>query len=139
MQRRRLLNWLRWTGLGAIFPALLGTGCQPNSGEDNQGFAYFVDLPVLDEEGFILQDYFAKVPVLAVRDPQDKNVVRAVNALCSHEQCLVNWKKEKGVFVCPCHGSTFGPDGKFLQGPADGKPLQTFPTKIEGQELWVKA
>jgi cytochrome b6-f complex iron-sulfur subunit len=140
MDRRRLLNGLGWGSLGAIVSGLSAwlAGCTPKSGEDAQGFAQFVNLAVLDESGHILKDYFAKDPVLVVRDPQDKNVIRAVNALCTHQQCLVNWKADKAVFVCPCHGSTFAPDGKYLQGPAKSG-LQTFPAKVKDGEVWVKA
>jgi cytochrome b6-f complex iron-sulfur subunit len=140
MKRRRLLNWLGWGSLGTwlsgVIPFL--TSCTPKSGEDAEGFARFVSLPVLDEAGSVLQDYFAKDPVIVVRDPENKNVIYAVNALCTHQQCLVNWQPDKAVFVCPCHGSTFAPDGKYLQGPARNG-LETFPTKVRENEVWVKA
>jgi cytochrome b6-f complex iron-sulfur subunit len=140
MKRRRLLAGMSWTVIGSALSIVWGflSGCKPRSGQDKEGFVRFVALPVLDEAGFILQDYFAKDPVIVIRDPQDKNVIHAVNALCTHQQCLVNWQKEKNVFICPCHGSTFGPDGKFLQGPAN-KALATFPAKILGDDVWVKA
>jgi cytochrome b6-f complex iron-sulfur subunit len=140
MDRRRVIAGLGWGSLGAIFAGLTGwlTGCRPKGVEDAEGFARFVELAVLDESGSILQDYFAKDPVMVVRDPKDKNVIHAVNALCTHQQCLVNWQQEKSVFICPCHGSTFAPDGKYLQGPAKSG-LQTFPTKIKDGDVWVKA
>jgi cytochrome b6-f complex iron-sulfur subunit len=140
MDRRRVIAGLGWGSLGAILAGLTGwlTGCRSQGGADAEGFARFVELAVLDESGAILQDYFAKDPVMVVRDPQDKNVIHAVNALCTHQQCLVNWQKEKSVFVCPCHGSTFAPDGKYLQGPVKSG-LQTFPTKVKDGDVWVKA
>ncbi len=140
MDRRRLLAWLGWGTLGAWLAGVTSwlAGCVPKSGEDAEGFARFVNLAVLDESGAILQDYFAKDPVVVVRDPEDQNVIHAVNALCTHQQCLVNWQPDKDVFVCPCHGSTFAPDGKYLQGPAK-KALETFPTKIREGDVWVKA
>lgn len=140
MDRRRLLTWLGWGSLGALLAGVTTwlAGCSPKSEEDGEGFARFVSLAVLDESGSILQDYFAKDPVVVVRDPEEKNVIYAVNALCTHQQCLVNWKADRSVFVCPCHGSTFGPDGKYLQGPAK-QDLQTFPTKIRDEDVWVKA
>lgn len=140
MDRRRLLAWFGWGSLGVWLSGVSAwlTGCAPKSGEDAEGFARFVNLAVLDESGSILQDYFAKDPVVVVRDPEDKNVIYAVNALCTHQKCLVNWRPDKAVFVCPCHGSTFAPDGKYLQGPAQ-KGLETFPTKIHEEDVWVKA
>jgi cytochrome b6-f complex iron-sulfur subunit len=140
MKRRHILSWLNWTLLGGGLSGLLSTwlaGCTGGP-KKNGGFAEFVRLDVLDESGYILQDYFAKEPIVAVRDPKDKNVIHAVNALCTHQGCLVNWHKDKQVFLCPCHGSSFAADGKYLQGPTN-KDLQTFPAKIEGSSVWVKA
>jgi cytochrome b6-f complex iron-sulfur subunit len=140
MDRRRLIKGLGWGSLGAMVSGLTGwlTGCRPQAGTDAEGFARFVELAVLDESGSILSDYFAKDPVIVVRDPKDKNVIHAINALCTHQQCLVNWEKEKSVFICPCHGSIFAPDGKYLEGPAKSA-LQTFPTKLKDGDVWVKA
>jgi cytochrome b6-f complex iron-sulfur subunit len=127
MKRRR---WLM-----GLFTAFLAA-CQNKGTKD--GFAEFVSVAVLDEAGSVLQDYFSKDPIVVVRDPQDPNVIHAVNAFCTHQRCLVNWDKAQKVFICPCHGSTFGADGKYLQGVAT-QPLQTFPAKIDGKSVWVKA
>jgi cytochrome b6-f complex iron-sulfur subunit len=62
----------------------------------------------------------------------------AVNATCSHQGCVLKWQPAKKALVCPCHGSTFGADGKVLQGPAT-RALATYPVLIEGQDVWVKA
>lgn len=40
----------------------------------------------------------------------------AVSLICTHLGCVVK-ATDKG-FDCPCHGSTFGPDGAVLRGPA---------------------
>ncbi|OGU68256.1 MAG: hypothetical protein A3C56_06815 [Ignavibacteria bacterium RIFCSPHIGHO2_02_FULL_56_12] len=42
----------------------------------------------------------------------------AVSAVCTHLGCIANWKSEEGVIACPCHGSKFNKEGKFLEGPA---------------------
>jgi cytochrome b6-f complex iron-sulfur subunit len=134
MKRRQVLGWLNWFAMGSGLSAFLASCGGSNKG----GFDQFVRLDVLDESGSILKDYFAKDPIIVVRDPKDKNTVHAVNALCTHQGCLVNWNKDKQVFICPCHGSSFAADGKYLQGPAN-KALDTFPAKIEGPNVLVKA
>jgi cytochrome b6-f complex iron-sulfur subunit len=107
--------------------------------EDNsEGFQWFVSLAVLDEAGMILRDNFAKDPILLIRDPKDAKITHAVKAQCPHQGCLVNWKLEQSAFVCPCHGSTFGPDGKVIQGPAK-RDLATLPSKIVGSDVLVQA
>ena len=36
---------------------------------------------------------------------------------CTHLGCRIN-KSTPETLVCPCHGSSFGVDGKVLNGPA---------------------
>jgi cytochrome b6-f complex iron-sulfur subunit len=42
--------------------------------------------------------------------------VRAVSAICTHLGCTL--EKSDDGFICPCHGSSFDPDGRVLSGPA---------------------
>lgn len=53
----------------------------------------------------------------------------AVNAICTHAGCLVNWNG-KNEFDCPCHGSKFTERGKVIQGPAE-KPLPFYGVKLQ--------
>ena len=53
---------------------------------------------------------------------------RALSAKCPHLGCTVNADPVSGGFKCPCHGSTFGPSGKWLSGPA-GQSLHPLPVK----------
>lgn len=41
-----------------------------------------------------------------------------LTSVCPHLGCTVPWNKEKGQFVCPCHGATFTKDGSRVSGPA---------------------
>jgi cytochrome b6-f complex iron-sulfur subunit len=135
MQRKRFLSWLAWGGLGQWLAWI--TGCSNNRSE-TAGFAKFASILEVEEaRGAILRDYFAKDPILLVQDPIDKTQYRAVNATCSHQRCLINWNGDRQAFVCPCHGSTFGTDGKVLQGPAK-EPLQTFATRVKEKDIYVK-
>jgi len=47
----------------------------------------------------------------------------AMSSVCTHLGCLTVWKQDEGLIACPCHGSTFRPDGKVMGGPAP-RPLQ---------------
>ncbi len=53
----------------------------------------------------------------------------ALSHTCSHLECLFDWDKEAGRFVCPCHGSQFDRFGRVLTGPAS-KGLDRFPLRI---------
>ena len=44
--------------------------------------------------------------------------VTALYKVCTHLGCLYGWREQENKFVCPCHGSQFELDGKFIQGPA---------------------
>ncbi len=46
----------------------------------------------------------------------DAEGIYAISAVCTHLGCVVN--KDKNGFVCPCHGSRYGLDGKIEQGAA---------------------
>ncbi len=61
----------------------------------------------------------------------------AVNPICPHAGCVVDWQADQSTFVCPCHDSQFGPDGAVLRGPAD-EPLPTYDVKIEGDTVYLK-
>jgi len=40
-----------------------------------------------------------------------------LSSICTHRRCLVDAEPDHS-FYCPCHGSTFGPDGQVTHGPA---------------------
>ena len=44
--------------------------------------------------------------------------LRALAITCPHLGCSYGFDDAKNHFVCPCHGSEFGLDGRLLKGPA---------------------
>ncbi|MBV8731999.1 MAG: Rieske (2Fe-2S) protein, partial [Acidobacteriia bacterium] len=62
------------------------------------------------------------------------NQVVAYSPICTHLGCAYHWEQAKNEFICPCHNSLFGLDGKVLDGPAP-RPLDRFQTKIQGKQL----
>ncbi len=53
-----------------------------------------------------------------------------LSATCSHLGCLVNYNREKGEFICPCHGGRYDLSGRNIAGPPPA-PLSRIPTRIE--------
>ncbi|MEC4985571.1 MAG: Rieske (2Fe-2S) protein [Oscillatoria sp. PMC 1068.18] len=74
--------------------------------------------------------------VLVLSNPED-NSLTAVNPLCTHQGCTVDWKPEEKTLVCPCHGSKFTPTGEVVTGPA-ARPLKTYEVKEEDNLVLVK-
>jgi len=63
--------------------------------------------------------------------------ITAFSPICPHLGCHYNWHPETGEFACPCHGSIYSITGKVIGGPAP-RPLDTLPTKLEGETLFVE-
>jgi Rieske Fe-S protein len=53
---------------------------------------------------------------------------------CPHLGCIYRWEGE--TFVCPCHTSTFAPDGRVLSGPAP-RGLDRYVSRVEGGKVLI--
>jgi glycine/D-amino acid oxidase-like deaminating enzyme/nitrite reductase/ring-hydroxylating ferredoxin subunit len=65
-------------------------------------------------EGKIVEAGGKKVAVY--RD--ETGAVHAVDPVCTHMKCLVEFNTAEKSWDCPCHGSRFDVEGKVLNGPA---------------------
>jgi Rieske Fe-S protein len=79
----------------------------PNSLESARGYQRSV-LTVCRQDGDVLGVY---------RD--DAGGLHAVDAICPHLGCLVQWNDGERTWDCPCHGSRFELDGRVINGPAN--------------------
>ena len=65
---------------------------------------------------------------------------RAFNVVCPHAGCFVDYNTARGTYLCPCHNSTFAPDGK-INDPKSPSPrsLDELEVEIRNElEVWVK-
>lgn len=60
----------------------------------------------------------------------------ALSATCSHLGCLVNYHKDKGEFICPCHAGRYDIRGRNIAGPPPA-PLAQFPVSIREGMVFV--
>ncbi|MBD3225975.1 MAG: Rieske 2Fe-2S domain-containing protein [Caldithrix sp.] len=49
---------------------------------------------------------------------RDKDRLRFLSRTCPHLGCTVQWNDRAGHMACPCHGSRFTKQGRYLSGPA---------------------
>lgn len=81
------------------------------------------------------------VPIGAVYLQRFKDgKVRALNVVCPHAGCFVDYRPANHHFHCPCHNSSFGLDGTILDPKSPSpRPLDELPVEIRnGTEVWVK-
>jgi cytochrome b6-f complex iron-sulfur subunit len=90
----------------------------------------------LDKTGQLLKEKSPVGSVLIIGTSKSQNLI-AVNPTCTHLGCTVEWESQEKIFLCPCHASEFGVDGKVLNGPAT-KPLNKYATKIQGRSVLVR-
>lgn len=80
------------------------------------------------------------VPIGAVYLARTKDgKVRALNVVCPHAGCFVNYRPDNNDYFCPCHSSRFSTDGQILDPKSPSpRPLDELPVEIRhGSEIWV--
>ncbi|MGF1512875.1 MAG: ubiquinol-cytochrome c reductase iron-sulfur subunit [Elainellaceae cyanobacterium] len=155
MKRREFVNWIGFGLLASSLPVAIaacksdtassgtassdtpsaagGTAsAELESTPDAAGFSAIGTVSEL-EEGSISSQNFQGEQVAVVQG--SSGGVMAVNTLCTHQGCTVDWDGE--AFACPCHGSKFAPDGSVTEGPAS-EPLPTYEAKIDGDRVLIK-
>jgi menaquinol-cytochrome c reductase iron-sulfur subunit len=66
--------------------------------------------------------------------------VQALNVVCPHAGCFVDYAPARSSYLCPCHNSTFALDGK-INDPRSPSPraLDELTVEIRNEnEVWVK-
>ena len=141
MQRREFINWVGIGFLASYFPLALAAcsaqnnnAAKTNSNTSNTGnFLSLGNTQKLEKEGFLLNKKFK---VMVVRD-QNMNLL-AVNPICTHRQCTVEWRKANQDLSCPCHDAKFALNGQVIKGPAK-QPLAVYEVKEQDGEILVNA
>jgi Rieske Fe-S protein len=62
----------------------------------------------------------------------ENSKVHALDPVCPHAKCIVDWNNAEKSWDCPCHGSRFAPNGALLTGPATTGLTQIKWEDIEG-------
>ncbi len=83
---------------------------------------------------------YRNVPIGAVYLRRTKdNKIEALNVVCPHAGCFVDFSADRDKFVCPCHNSSFAVDGKIAD-PKSPSPRALDSLAVEvrnSDEVWV--
>ncbi|MBE9076576.1 ubiquinol-cytochrome c reductase iron-sulfur subunit [Romeria aff. gracilis LEGE 07310] len=158
MQRREFINWVGAGFMATSLPIAIAA-CTPKESPSEttseteapaesesstpkvddsireDGFAALGTVAELDANGSLAQKGFIAGPVVVIRDPANPEGIVALNSMCTHQGCGVEW--QEGLFACPCHGSKFNPDGTVAEGPA-AEPLGSYEAQIDGDLVLIK-
>ncbi|GBC76689.1 Cytochrome b6-f complex iron-sulfur subunit [bacterium HR08] len=136
-QRRKLLNILLGTSVGATLVAILypilkfmippevieATQTSVVAGRVNE-------LP--PNSGKIFK--FGNKPGLLVRTPTGE--YKAFSAVCTHLDCIVQYRPDLRLIWCACHNGQYNLSGKNIAGPPP-RPLEEYAVNIRGEEIVV--
>ena len=141
ISRRRFLGS---TAL-VVLPVLCG-GCADKLPE-----VAIVDLPAVVNQSVVIQlDDFPELrsvggsivgmtngyanPIVIAHVESDR--FAALDAICTHMRCTVQYNALNLSVDCPCHGSTYEVDGTVIGGPAP-RPLRKFQVRSDGTALTI--
>ena len=122
-------------GGGGAFLRVASLGALPEDGSPRQ-------FPVVSDR----VDAWNKYPQIRVgavylrRVKSGAKEVQAISVVCPHAGCFVNYAPEQNHYLCPCHDSTFAPDGT-IKSPSSPSPraLDTLEVRVNDDgSVWVK-
>jgi len=77
---------------------------------------------------------FGKKPVIVLRKPNGDYA--AFSAVCTHLDCIVQYKKEEGQIYCACHNGRYDLNGKNISGPPPA-PLEKYLVAIKKDDVFI--
>jgi cytochrome b6-f complex iron-sulfur subunit len=135
--RRRFLDYLLGTSvvatLGAIVYPIIRFMSPPlviESTENSVVAAKLAEVPV--NSGKIFK--FGSKPGILVRT--ESGELKAFSAVCTHLECIVQYKPETKNIWCACHNGQYNLNGKNIGGPPP-RPLEEYKVNTRGDEIVV--
>ncbi|MCS7014184.1 MAG: Rieske (2Fe-2S) protein [Chloroherpetonaceae bacterium] len=62
---------------------------------------------------------------------------KAISAICTHLQCIVQWKQDEQVVWCACHNAKYTSDGEKISGPQPAG-LAKYVVKVKDDNIVVE-
>lgn len=137
MTRRKVLNWLLGGGvvawLASIFFPVLRYLEPPSVPE---AVVSSVKAATVDEvkpnSGKIFK--FGNKPGILIHT--DEGEWRAFSAICTHLDCIVQYRDDMEHIWCACHNGHYDLHGRNIKGPPP-RPLEEFEVNIQGEDIYV--
>jgi cytochrome b6-f complex iron-sulfur subunit len=139
INRRRMVDWLVGTSLGAFLLSVLYPIARylvpPASAESSVAN---VTLPIKASEvkantGHIFK--FGNRPAILIRTARGE--LRAYSAICTHLNCTVQYRPDLAHIWCACHDGHYDLNGRNIQGPPP-RPLEMFAVSVRNDEIVVR-
>lgn len=135
--RRRFLDYLLGTSaiatLGAIIYPIFRFMSPPQiveSAENSVVAAKLAEIPI--NSGKIFK--FGNKPGILVRDATGE--FKALSAVCTHLECIVQYRPDTKQIWCACHNGQYNLSGKNIGGPPP-RPLDEYKVNIRGDDVVV--
>ena len=77
---------------------------------------------------------FGNRPVIVIRKPSGEYI--AFGGVCTHLDCIVQYRKDYGQIYCACHNGRYDLNGRVASGPPPA-PLTKFGVTIKDNEVIV--
>jgi cytochrome b6-f complex iron-sulfur subunit len=65
----------------------------------------------------------------------DKGYI-ALSRVCTHLGCLVNYDKQRQIFICPCHAGMYDLEGNVISGPPP-QPLPRYAVRVADGDIVI--
>jgi Rieske Fe-S protein len=85
-------------------------------------------------QNYLKQFAYGKIPGVIINDMGE---MKAFSLLCSHLGCVLNWSRDRKVFICPCHGGEFNSNGRAIVKPPE-ESLKKFAVQVREDKIYVK-
>ncbi len=77
---------------------------------------------------------FGRTPVILIRS--DRDTFKALEATCTHLDCIVQYNQARKQIVCACHNGVYDLSGKNVSGPPP-KPLGVYSVSIVDDQVLI--
>jgi quinol---cytochrome c reductase iron-sulfur subunit, bacillus type len=121
--------WRR-SGLGKLIPVA------PLSAVPDDGLPH--EFPVIAERIDAWNRSLEPIGAVYLRRQPNQSTIECLTATCPHAGCFVAYDGETGTFKCPCHNSSFTPDGAIIPPSPSPRAMDSLDTQVRADEILVK-